>query len=311
MACFSPQRGYQSYEPNANGKRPLLFGPDAVLKGSAIEVACGQCIGCRLDRKRDSGTRIALEAKLHARSCFATFTYSDDHLPRPPSLDKRIAQRLQKSIRKKLEREGARRVRFVSVGEYGELSWRPHYHFVVFGWFPRDAVLKPGGSPDRPAYTSKWLSSVWPYGWCEVCPVTDAVADYIGGYVVKKLTGERAAAHYRWVDPDTGEVHQLEPEFRLQSNRPGIGAGAMERWESDFYPSDQVVGSGGQVRGRPPKYFDRLLERKRPELLAELKAKRKAYALEPRQQWNSSRVRREVRAEVARARLKLRRKPLD
>ena len=46
-----------------------------------IDIPCGKCVGCLLDRSRDWATRCMLEAKDHEHNCFITLTYNDDHLP--------------------------------------------------------------------------------------------------------------------------------------------------------------------------------------------------------------------------------------
>jgi len=82
--------------------------------------------------------------------------------------------------------------------------------------------------------------------------------------VTKKVTGQRAAEHYERLNPLTGELVQVEPEFATMSRRPGIGRGWFEKYGAEVYPSDEVI-----VRGRackPPRYYDQQLSE--DELLA-------------------------------------------
>lgn len=92
-----------------------------------------------------------------------------------------------------------------------------------------------------------------------------------------KITGEAAEAHYQWIDQDTGECTQLQPEFARMSLKPGIGGKWFDLYSSDVYAGhDYVVINGHKCR--PPRYFDRLLEKHDPERHAELKDSRKATA---------------------------------
>ena len=54
---------------------------------------------------------------------------------------------------------------------------------------------------------------------------------------MKKVTGNKAAAHYSSLDPLTGELFSLLPEFNRMSLKPGIGARWFDKFKSDVYPS--------------------------------------------------------------------------
>ena len=45
-------------------------------------VPCGQCLACRINRRREWLARLHLEALDHDVVLFATLTYSDEFLPR-------------------------------------------------------------------------------------------------------------------------------------------------------------------------------------------------------------------------------------
>jgi len=117
---------------------------------------------------------------------------------------------------------------------------------------------------------------------------------------MKKIVGKDAAQHYRVVDPDTGEISNLLPEYTNMSLKPAIGKGWYERYASDVFPSNEVI-----VRGRatkPPKYYDRQLELADPTLYLKMKADRKAAAL--RRSHDSTPARLAVREAVKRAQIK-------
>ena len=97
------------------------------------EVGCGQCRNCRINRRREWVGRMILEAKEHLFSSFVTLTYDDEHMPKDGSLCKKHLQQFIRRLRKALY---PRKIRYYAVGEYGDKSWRPHYHLIVFGLSP-------------------------------------------------------------------------------------------------------------------------------------------------------------------------------
>jgi len=89
---------------------------------------------------------------------------------------------------------------------------------------------------------------------------------------VKKVNGEKAAAYYERVDPETGEIFHLEPEFMLCSTRPGIGRRWYERFGAVVRAADAVVARG--FESKPPRYYDKLMEASHPKAFAVAKAAR-------------------------------------
>lgn len=83
-------------------------------------------------------------------------------------------------------------------------------------------------------------------------------AAYVCSYTLKKVNGEKAQEHYRYVDEETGEVHDLEPEFLRCSLRPAIGKRWFEEFSPEVLQSDSVVARGREMK--PPRYYDKLAE---------------------------------------------------
>jgi hypothetical protein len=129
VTCYKPLLGYRAAERNEQGKRPLVFNPSQGLVDMPIKVACGQCIGCRLERSRQWAIRCVHEASLHEHNSFITLTYNDENLPADGSLDVRHWQLFMKRLRK---RHGSG-IRYFHCGEYGSKHRRPHYHACLFG----------------------------------------------------------------------------------------------------------------------------------------------------------------------------------
>ena len=233
-----------------------------------LELPCGQCIGCRLERSRQWAMRCLHEASLHDFNAFITLTYSDSNLPPGGSLHYTDFQLFMKRLRKRVGMP----VRFYCGGEYGELGTvRPHFHACLFGYdFPDKVSFKRSESGER-LYTSKLLESLWPHGLSSVGSVTFQSAAYIARYCVQKVTGDAAKAHYMTITED-GEIIHRESEFNRMSLKPGIGAKWLEKYRTDVFPRDYVVVNG--VKVKPPKYYDTLFEREDPGAFSEIVAQR-------------------------------------
>lgn len=250
MPCYHPIVAYRARTGRnpETGKWPLVFSPKEGYTDMPVQIPCGQCIGCRLAKAREWAIRCVHEASLHDVNSFVTLTYSDANLPADGSLDKRALQLFMKRLRKKFG-DG---IRFYGCGEYGSEFQRPHYHLIIFGWFPADAVpLSPftTKSPSK-LYLSADLMRLWPFGYSSVGQVTFDSACYVARYVNKKLTGDCAEEHYQG----------RQPEFALMSRRPGVGHDFVEKYMSDIYPRDEVVLKDG-LKLRPPSYYDNIYDK--------------------------------------------------
>lgn len=233
----------------------------------SLELPCGQCVGCRLERSRQWAMRCLHEASLHQDNSFITLTYSDSNLPRGGSLDYSDFQNFMKRLRKRV----GTKVRFYCGGEYGQEQMRPHFHACLFGYdFPDKVYYKKTGSGES-IYTSKLLESLWPLGLSSIGNVTFESAAYIARYCVQKVTGDLAESHYRVVTED-GEIIDRVPEFNHMSLKPGIGKPWLEKFRTDVFPRDYVVVNG--VKTKPPKYYDRLFEKEDPGAFSEIVAQR-------------------------------------
>ncbi len=256
-----------------------------------LELACGQCQGCRLERSRQWALRCVHESQMHDRNCFLTLTYRAEELPADGSLHVEDWQKFAKRLRKKCGR-----FRFFHCGEYGDENLRPHYHAAVFGLdFGDDRKLFKTARGNS-LFVSETLDEAWGLGFATIGSLTWKSAAYVARYVMKKATGPLAQERYERVDQVTGEVTRVRPEYTTMSRRPGIGSTWFEQFASDVYPADEVVHEGKRLR--PPRFYDSKL----PESeLLELKAKRRMKAAEHSLDQSSERL--AVREKVAAARL--------
>jgi len=259
MPCFRPLKGYRSRVVNpSTGKRSIVFNSREGYYDFPVDLPCGQCIGCRLERSRQWAIRCSHEAALHDDNCFITLTYDDVNLPSDGSLNKKHFQDFMKRLRFRF----GSGIRFFHCGEYGEKFARPHYHACLFNFdFPDKLLWKTVG--ENRLYRSEALEELWPFGFSTIGSVTFESAAYVARYITKKVTGDRAGGHYG------GRV----AEYTTMSRRPGIAKGWLERFRSDVYPSDFVVLR--EKKMKPPKYYDRQFEIEYPKDYAKVMLRRK------------------------------------
>lgn len=268
MPCYHPLQGYRSQTLTKNGKRKISFSPQSGYIDLPVTVPCGQCIGCRLERSRQWAIRCVHEASQHIHKCFVTLTYDDASLPPGRTLVKAHFQKFIRALRK----HSGLKIRYFHCGEYGETDGRPHYHAILYGIDFPDKKFYTRNKQQDTLYTSETLDRIWSKGKCWIGNVTFESAAYVARYVLKKVTGEAAIDHYKYVDPQTGEITDRLPEYITMSLKPGIGGDWYDKYKGDVYPSDFHVLRGKTMR--PAKFYDRQLEKADPALLKKLKFKR-------------------------------------
>lgn len=253
------------------------------------------------------------EQSFSGNSSFITLTYSDDKIPQNGSLDyfgdwTLFLNRLRMNIFRKY----GQKIRYYMVGEYGSKNLRPHYHAIIFGFsFPDkyDYLERFGNVISR----SPFLEENWrdpadgvSFGYSSIGSVSYASIAYVARYNQKKLIGKefdgfeyyvneegeeltRPRLHRRYVrnHPELGEIF-VAPERALMSKRGGgIGKAWFDKYGlSDMYSSfdystgtvykDHTHLSNGMIV-RPPKYYDKLLERVDPSLLEGIKQARQDH----------------------------------
>lgn len=180
---------------------------------------CGQCMPCRLNRRRVWSHRIMLEASESECNAFATLTYRDDRIPDGGSLEPRHLQGFLKRLRASVSPST---FRFFAVGEYGDVSERPHYHAALFG-FPSCAYGQSRYSRSI-IDCCHWCDLVrdrWGKGHVYLGTLEAHSAQYLAGYVTKKMTAKTDV-----------RLNGRYPEFGRMSLRPGVGAGVMDEMAS-------------------------------------------------------------------------------
>jgi hypothetical protein len=206
---------------------------------AGVPYPCGKCIPCLVSRRRLWTHRLMMEALCHEKNSFVTLTYSDDEL------DKRLVNNgkdgfsvsiteTQGFLKRLRDRISPERIRFYAVGEYGDKSYRPHYHVAIFG---KGCSCKNGSCTQRKKDIIRtklkdnsndkadfnWYSHVlcedcyniekaWQgRGFVDIGELNPQSSGYLCGYVLKKLFKEKEKL----------EALGLWPEFAHGSK--GIG----------------------------------------------------------------------------------------
>lgn len=192
---------------------------------------CGQCMPCRKNKHRIWSSRIMLESYQYSDNCMVTLTYDDKFMPRQDDGRGILVRSELASFLKRLRTDVApRRFRFFGCGEYGDSSFRPHFHVALFN-MPNCVH---GGSlynarPKRVdcCFVCDRIRDKWGKGGIFVNELNMSTAQYIAQYVTKKM-----------LHADDARLKGLPPEFPAMSLKPGIGAGMMFDYASTLLQFD-------------------------------------------------------------------------
>lgn len=237
MPCFHPLPAWYGHTRGASGKRPVVFNFALALKDRPTSVPCGRCAGCIAERARQWAVRCSHEALLHALNCFLTLTYDEAELAPNGSLVPAHMTLFLKRLRKHL---GAKQIRYFQCGEYGETTYRPHHHVLLFGHSFDDARRLHLGSE---LLTSPTLERLWGHGLCSIGEVNFATASYVARYALKKN-------HH---PPGT-----VQP-YATMSRRPGLGSSFVVGRADQLARQDFVISEGHKV-GLPRFYRNKLAQ---------------------------------------------------
>ena len=236
-----------------------------VTYNNPVNVPCGKCIECRLDYSRSWAFRMICELQYHETASFITLTYDDNHVPLTDnlhmSLRKDDFQKFMKRLRKRLPDS---QLMYYACGEYGGHTFRPHYHMILFGFYPEDAEFYKVNKFGDVMVTSEFLSDVWGNGYVVIGEVNQKTCGYVSRYCTKKQTGYSAYSTY--------DVLGIERPFSFSSKRPAIG----RRWIDDHidevkdFSKITVSTADGAFSIKPPKYFYDILRLHYPEIYAKI-----------------------------------------
>ena len=239
-----------------------------------VKIPCGKCIQCRLEYAKSWAARCMLEMEKYDKNSFITLTYDDDSVPRSwiehtdnytgevfktrsgdlLSLNKKNLQ----DFFKRLRSHTSEPVRYFACGEYGESTFRPHYHFISFNYRPDDLVFYKRTPAGDSLYTSESLSKIWSYGNVIVADATYESACYVARYVMKKAKG---------VDSGIYDLYGIDPEFVTMSRKPGIANDFYQKHkDTDLFVSNRIhiSSENGGKSFKPFRYFKKCYEQDYP-----------------------------------------------
>ena len=251
-----------------------------VKKGTPEEqsVPCGRCPICKSKTRQHWIMRLKEERRASENGYFVTLTYDQEHQPHlspngelcnvaedsptcygcegTPTLWNNHMSEFIKHLRTYQEREyvkmrkqGIRierwKIRFYGVGEYGELTNRPHYHILIFNMY--DSLKARLNSMPDPK-TKKW-SNIWNKGivTCEL------VTDKRIGYVTKYM-----------MDKDQYPKGAMRPQVRQSQ---GIGKQYIDRAKDWHLENEKLYTISGGSRASLHRYYKDKIFAENPEAL--------------------------------------------
>lgn len=263
MSCYHPLVGIFDGEYTENGKKKFkiegALDPFEVRQAhpGSVLIPCGRCIGCRLDYSRSWADRMMLELDSNdGKGIFLTLTYDNEHMtychydqsgfPDAGTLVKKDCQDFMKRLRFYYP---GRRIRFYLAGEYGDHTFRPHYHVILFGIGLDDIHdLHSHGVNElgQTYYISDHIASIWSNGFVLLSAVSWKTCAYVARYVTKKLGSQ----------DDLRELLNQEPVFALMSRKPGIGKFyLMKHPDCLDFQTINLSNPEESIQIRLPKYF--------------------------------------------------------
>lgn len=190
-------------------------------------VPCGKCPACLANQRQEWVFRLKQEYLASRFALFVTLTYDEEHCPKDMCVNKKDVQDFHKRLRKHFP---SRDLRFYLVSEYGDHTFRPHYHGLYF--FKSD-------------YKKEDLYDIfensWKNGFCSFGDVEEGSIVYCTKYCLK----------HKIIPPGRTET------FRLVSKmNGGLGINYLQKMQ-DYHEKTQnfsFVSYGGKTC-RMPRYF--------------------------------------------------------
>lgn len=200
---------------------------------------------CRLKYAHHWAIRCVHESKMHSENSFLTLTYDQENVP------EKLQYEDFQAFMKKLRKITNNPLGFFTTGEYGDRTYRPHWHALIFGWYPKDAEYQYSNHRGDQVSTSAQLTKLWGLGNANVGAVTYESASYVARYAIKKLTF------------GNDNEHVYEP-ISKKSQKNAIGKKFLERyWQDIFSHGYTVLDDGSRVD--IPRYYERWFEKNHPE----------------------------------------------
>lgn len=230
-----------------------------------LQVPCGKCPACIKRRVRGWMFRLRKEQEVSISSSFITLTYDDEHLPYSDNglmtLDSREHQLFMKKLRKHLNTYRLKYrlnkdivLKYYAVGEYGDNTYRPHFHYILFNL------------PDKLITDESIIESIWGKGRVQVAVCNDETIAYVTGYVNKKIYAEKK------VGIDSLDDREQERSFMSK----GLGKNFLTKRITAYYQkllSPYMIEEDG-LKTSMPRYYRHKIYNEHQRLMVAKNAKK-------------------------------------
>jgi len=211
------------------------------VETSYMALPCGKCPACMRRRVSGWAFRLQKHSEQSNSAHFVTLTYSTENLKytknRWPTLVKKDLQDFFKRLRKLTKQK----ISYYAVGEYGDITDRPHYHIILFNANPK-------------LVEDAWSLNNINIGNVHYGDVSGASINYVLSYINKKWNGR-----------GFGELDDRQREFAVMSK--GLGAGyiteTMKNWHTKGNIENKVYLplKDGKKAAMPRYYKDKLYDK--------------------------------------------------
>jgi hypothetical protein len=256
---------------------------------------------------------------MHETNSFITLTYTDEKLESKKLIykdwqdfAKKLRDKLWREIRPnewtsmtKSERDNWKlenkekieknKIGIFVTGEYGDKRKRPHWHAIIFNWWPKDAKESRRNELGDKCYESKELEKIWGKGKCEIGEVNFKTAGYVARYAMKKTVHGK------------DDEHEYKP-ISKKSSKHAIGKKWLVKYWRDVFDRGQIIMKDGKT-GSIPRYYLKWLELNKPEdwkkYVTKTKPEKEKKAKEHEEKlnqewWNENDIRTEIKNGVRR-----------
>lgn len=195
---------------------------------------------------------------MHEKNSFITLTYAPEHL----KSTKLVYEDFQKFM-KKLRKLQNQPIGVFVTGEYGtQGTLRPHWHAIIFGWYPSDATYHRTTSRGDRIFISPTLDRLWgkndPINRpCEIGEVNFLTAGYVARYATKKI---EHGANRKVSEADH---HEWQP-ISKKSQKNAIGKKFLEKYWQDIFNGGRVILFDG-TETTIPRYYEKWLQKNQPD----------------------------------------------
>nr|UXQ88045.1 MAG: replication initiation protein [Microvirus sp.] len=260
MPCTKPLPAYQSI-CSITGLKSISL-KQLPGRDSNLQLPCNKCPSCKLRKAKEWAMRCWHESQMHDESCFVTLTYRDKDLPAYEDLDHRDFQLFLKRFRAGT----GLKCKYFMCGEYGDETHRPHYHVMLFGYYPPDAKYHRTENGHR-YYKSEELDNYWRLGFTDTTSCSYNNAGYLARYSLKKqLPKEATQERYIYVDA-LGHTQLRKLEYiRMSTGREkwdAIGASWFREYAAQTVLNDYVLDPNG-YKNPVPRYYLQILKNDDP-----------------------------------------------